>query len=199
MKHWLNLLTAELLPPRQPLTVAAMIRLLLLAALLLALGLGWGYWQRQQLAVAQQQLKARQLQAQQRLATLEARFKEHQPDMALVAQRDSLKSDTDNNKTLLARVEELDRQGQQGFSGLLTALAQSSTPGLWLSQIDIDQGRLALGGKASKAELVPQWLQGFAKEPALAAQAFGQVKITQGEDGYLAFRLDSEGGQDEHH
>ncbi|WP_417358467.1 PilN domain-containing protein [Gallaecimonas pentaromativorans] len=193
MKHNLNLLTPDLLPKRERLSAQTMLLSWALLLALLALGLGWGYWQKSGLEAQQRQLKARQQQLQTALTDKEAALKKWLPDPALVAQRDVIAKARDNSRALLARIDELNSLPQQGFSPVLEALAQRSINGLWLDQIAINGQQLSLSGHATKAPLIPKWVQTFAQEPALAGRQFATVGIDKEQDGTLAFSLKSGG------
>lgn len=68
-----------------------------------------------------------------------------------------------------------------GYSAYFQALARSRVNGLWLTGVQVDgtAADIGLRGRALRAELLPGYLRGLAREPALAGKAFGQVEITR--------------------
>ncbi|WP_115720063.1 PilN domain-containing protein [Gallaecimonas mangrovi] len=198
MKHNLNLLSAELLPPPQSLNARTLLLSWALVTAALALALGFGYWQKSQVLGQKQQLQAQLKQKQKQLTAKETALKGHVADKALLAQRDLLALDRDNAKALLTRVDELNQLPQDGFSPVLQALAESTVNGLWLNDIRIEGQQLSLTGHAFKAPLVMQWLQGFASQPALAGRQFGRLAMDQQKDGNMAFSLASGAAHEAH-
>jgi hypothetical protein len=72
------------------------------------------------------------------------------------------------------------RLGQAGgFSGYFRALARQDLEGVWLTDIVIGSGgaTLSLQGNAMQAELVPQYLQRLAQEPAMKGKSFSTLEI----------------------
>ena len=67
----------------------------------------------------------------------------------------------------------------RGFSGYLRALARQDLEGVWLTDIVIGNGgaTLSLQGNALQAELVPQYLQRLAQEPAMKGKTFSALEI----------------------
>ncbi|EKE67451.1 hypothetical protein [Gallaecimonas xiamenensis] len=196
MKHWLNLLSDDLKPAKERLSAQTLLGSWLLGSLVLALALGWGYWQKASLNQADRQLQQQRQQVAGQLEQAEARLKARQPDPQLLASRDALKARIQSNASLLDRIDQLDHSGQGGFSGILTALAHRSQDGLWLSKVAIRGDLLSLAGSTREASLVPVWVQGFAKEPALAGRSFGQVQIQRSDQGDLHFSLNSGGSHE---
>lgn len=72
----------------------------------------------------------------------------------------------------------------QGFSHHLNSLARQDTDGLWLSYIRVSAlgDNTVLEGQALRADMVPAYLQGLAKEPPFATQRFNQFRIERPED-----------------
>ncbi|TWI69441.1 hypothetical protein IP91_00509 [Pseudoduganella lurida] len=69
----------------------------------------------------------------------------------------------------------------RGYADYFEALARSRVAGLWLTGVQIagGQGDIGLRGRALRAELLPGYLNGLAREPVLQGKAFGQVEIAR--------------------
>ena len=72
-------------------------------------------------------------------------------------------------------------QGAPGYSEYLVALARQSTPGLWLTGVDITGSgeSLVLAGRTQDPELVPGYLQRLAAERTLAGMQFEIFQLTR--------------------
>ena len=81
-----------------------------------------------------------------------------------------------------------------GYSALLRALARVSVDGVWLTRVSFAEGsgELSLAGRASRAELVPAYLDRLRADKALRSQVFSQVEVTRPAAApYLEFTLSS--------
>lgn len=69
----------------------------------------------------------------------------------------------------------------RGYSAYFQALARTRVSGLWLTGVDIGGARAEIGlrGRALRAELLPGYLNGLAREPALQGKAFERVEIAR--------------------
>jgi Tfp pilus assembly protein PilN len=86
----------------------------------------------------------------------------------------------------------------EGFSGFLAALGRQHTPQLWLTDFAINGGTraLELGGRSTRAELVPEYLQRLGSEPALAGQRFNRLEIElDDESAEVTFRARSKAAE----
>jgi Tfp pilus assembly protein PilN len=84
-------------------------------------------------------------------------------------------------------------QGQaytnNGFSAFLAALADIEDQQVWLQHIQIDNGSMALAGRAISSDAVPKWLNQFKHYPPLAKQQFSGLKLFRDEQQRLHFSL----------
>lgn len=69
----------------------------------------------------------------------------------------------------------------EGYSELLRALARRSMEGVWLTRIEFAErsGELSLSGRATRAELVPAYLERLRGEEALRGQAFSRLEVSR--------------------
>jgi Fimbrial assembly protein (PilN) len=82
----------------------------------------------------------------------------------------------------------------EGYSELLRALARRSMKGVWLTRIEFAEasGELSLSGRATRAELVPAYLERLRGEPALRGQAFSRLEVMHpAKMPYVEFTLSS--------
>lgn len=82
----------------------------------------------------------------------------------------------------VAAILEQNRVGDpRGYATYFQALARSRVPGVWLTGVDISgtAADIGLRGRALRAELLPGYLNGLAREPVLQGKAFGSVAIAQ--------------------
>ena len=69
----------------------------------------------------------------------------------------------------------------EGYSASLRALARRSMEGVWLTRIEFAEasGELSLSGRATRAELVPAYLERLRGEQALRGQGFSRLEVTR--------------------
>jgi hypothetical protein len=69
----------------------------------------------------------------------------------------------------------------EGYSDLLRAFARVSMEGVWLTRIDAadGSGELSITGRASRAELVPLYLERLRSEAALSRHEFKRFELTR--------------------
>ena len=82
----------------------------------------------------------------------------------------------------------------EGYSELLRALARRSMEGVWLTRIEFAEpsGELSLAGRATRADLVPAYLERLRAEQALRGNAFARVEVTRpAKTPYVEFTLSS--------
>jgi Tfp pilus assembly protein PilN len=69
----------------------------------------------------------------------------------------------------------------EGYSELLRALARTSMEGVWLTRIQFAEGgELSITGRATRAGLVPAYLERLRSQKALRGQEFSRLEITRG-------------------
>jgi len=69
----------------------------------------------------------------------------------------------------------------EGYAPLLRALARVSVEGVWLTRIQVAEGtgELSLTGRATRAELVPVYLERLRSEEALRGQTFSRLEVVR--------------------
>lgn len=83
----------------------------------------------------------------------------------------------------------------EGYSGMLRALARVSVEGVWLTRVEFseDSGELSLAGRALRADLVPAYLARLRADPSLRKQEFARLEVTRTAPAFVEFTLSSGG------
>lgn len=83
----------------------------------------------------------------------------------------------------------------EGYSGMLRALARVSVEGVWLTRVEFSEGsgELSLAGRALRADLVPAYLARLRAEPSLRKQEFARLEVTRAAPAFVEFTLSSGG------
>lgn len=83
----------------------------------------------------------------------------------------------------------------EGYSGMLRALARVSVEGVWLTRVEFAEGsgELSLAGRALRADLVPAYLARLRVDPALRKQEFARLEVTRAAPAFVEFTLSSGG------
>ena len=127
------------------------------------------------------QLKAQLADAQTRKQATLAGLVPRPKDIGVEAELTRVEAE---NKALhgVTAILEQNRVGDpRGYSAYFQALGRTRVSGLWLTGVQVDGSTAELGlrGRALNAELLPGYLAGLAREPALQGKAFGRVEIAQ--------------------
>ena len=79
----------------------------------------------------------------------------------------------------------------EGYSGMLRALARVSVEGVWLTRVEFSEGsgELSLAGRALRADLVPAYLARLRAEPSLRKQEFARLEVTRATPTFVEFTL----------
>lgn len=69
----------------------------------------------------------------------------------------------------------------KGYSEVLRALARTSVEGVWLTRIQFTKGKgdLSLVGRATRADLVPVYLERLRSEEALRGREFSRLEVSR--------------------
>lgn len=101
------------------------------------------------------------------------------PSAALAAQVAAEERDVAALESIAARLSAgaLGRAG--GFSAHLRAFGRTTTDGVWLTGLKLDNaaGSISLEGRALEPARVPRYLEGLKRDPLLAGTAFAAIEI----------------------
>ena len=152
--------------------------LLALVGLLLAISAfdGWQLWQQQQRLEQVQQAKN---QAQSKLQQVRQEYAPKVTDTELVTKVERLRGLRDNNKQLLASLEDIEGRAERGFYPFLRGLADQHRQGIWLQAIQLSDvgNQLQLAGFSLQPGEIPRWLEGLQQDTAFANFIFSSVEI----------------------
>ena len=100
---------------------------------------------------------------------------------ALAERKKTLEASLASQKQALEAFESGALGRTEGYASLLRALARVSVEGVWLTRIRLAEGsgELSLSGRATRADLVPVYLERLRSEQALRGQAFSRLEVTR--------------------
>lgn len=101
---------------------------------------------------------------------------------ALADRKKALEASLASQTQALAAFDSSALGRSEGYSELLRALARTSMEGVWLTRIQFAEGggELSITGRATRAELVPAYLERLRSQKALRGQEFSRLEITRG-------------------
>jgi len=101
---------------------------------------------------------------------------------ALAERKKALEANLGAQSQALAALESGALGRSDGYSEVLRALARISMEGVWLTRIQFAEGggELSITGRATRAELVPAYLERLRSQKALRGQEFSRLEITRG-------------------
>ncbi|WP_427980881.1 PilN domain-containing protein [Agarivorans sp.] len=188
MKIRINLYTDEFRPQPERVSLRQAVLAWLLVGLLAVAAI---FWQQGHTAALQQQAgaqKQRLAQQQQQLEQMKKAIEQRVVNASLQRQVEQAEQLLSMKRLLLQRL-----QGQaytnKGFASFFSSLAAIEDQQVWLQHIHIDDGVLALAGRATSSDAVPKWLNQFKHYPPLARQQFSGLKLFRDEQQRLYFSL----------
>jgi hypothetical protein len=115
---------------------------------------------------------------------------------ALAERKKALEDTLANQGQALQALKEGSFGRNEGYSGMLRALARVSVEGVWLTRVEFSEGsgELSLAGRGLRADLVPAYLARLRADPSLRKQEFAQLEVTRAAPAFVEFTLSS-GGQ----
>jgi hypothetical protein len=189
MMQQVNLLTDELKPKRDPLTLQQLLStwLALLGLLMLvSVWQGFGIWS----------LESAHAERQQALETLTAdndalrASVSTAPEPELIAEVAAMRERFSLQSLMVDAVTGYER-GDAGFSGYLTDLAVNHVDGMALQRIELADGgsRITLSGETEAPVNVPVFLKRLSDGDSFSGHRFDQLRLEAQESGLLRFRI----------
>ena len=185
----INLLTAELRPPRERFTLVnvAIVWVLCVTALGLVSLVEHLRWQR---------LEDEHVALQAKWTLLKEAGEQMRPgasamDPALATQVDALRAELADRQILARRLQQTLEEGRPGFAPYLEALADHTVDGVWLRQFSLQPGldELTFRGTALEAVRVPLFLQALSGGKAFQGRRFASVEVVARDDGLMDFEI----------
>jgi len=190
MRQQVNLLTPELLPKPERLSLQQLLGIwcLFCAALLIGSAFnGWRLWSLER-GVADLQGQWREL--EQHNNELEAELI-REPEAVLAAQVADLTRRAQQRQQLLELLDADAPRGTTSFSGVLGDLARYPVPGLWFDGIRLEHAgqTLALEGRAMNPARLPELLKALKRTRHIAGRRFDRLQLEQDPEGGVRFLL----------
>jgi Tfp pilus assembly protein PilN len=192
IKSRINLYTAEFRPVPERLSLRQLLGLLVFLLVMVVSALAYEVYQDSVVSRRESNAKMRLEQTQQSLEQAKESLKARQVDSKLEARVSLYQRDLKVKQLLMNRMDGR-RYTNEGFSGVLTALASIEQSQVWLSDIQIRGGYVALKGSTRSSDDVPKWVSQFKYYPALADQRFSALRIYRDKKEALRFELSSSG------
>lgn len=180
MMRQINLFNPALLPKKH--YVSAKSALQLLGVVLLALGAFIAYNK-----IASDRLHAQLAQNAKQLANLQGQLQKMNSEFAPRQKSLTLEQDVQSAEQRLQGIRQLQTAlvggnfgSTTGYAVTMSALARQTTPGVWLTGLDVDAGNsnIALHGRALQAGLLPQYVQSLRSEASFQGKSFASLDVS---------------------
>ena len=131
---------------------------------------------------------------QQQLQSLQSSFSSRGDAVVLEKTLQDMQANLQQREFVLEQLGLKAEGMRRGVAGLLESLASMSIDGLWLTDIQVNQGQLSVSGLTTDVEKVPQLIQRLQQINSLQDKRFARLEITTNEEfeGLLKFTLQSE-------
>lgn len=193
-EHAINFHQDHLKPKRDKFCLSNVLAAWLVFSTVLLLGYaGIVYQQRQaqlQWQVLEQQNTVLTQQATELRQQVAARF----PSAGKQAAIERLKKEIVAKQQAQQAMGQFDIGQQQGYSGVLNALAKLARRDISLSAISLDAVQLNVQGLARDPVAIPNWINQFKQELNLMGRSFEQLTIDRNEQGMIVFELNPQRG-----
>ena len=190
MKQQVNLLTDDLKPKRDPLSLGQLLSLWGAFAAVLVVFSGWGGASLWQLADEEAEKREQWRLLQKTNEQLKSSTSET-ADPTLEAEVTALKSNRADQERLMAALMHYHTDQAHGFSHYLNDLAEHQVDGMWLSRITLSDGggRIQLQGVTLDPQHLPLFLRELSKGEAFNGHRFDELTLEETDDGLLEFDL----------
>lgn len=180
MPNQINLINPSYRKTRHPLNA---VNMLLGAALLLAGMFAWGLSEqavKRGLDARSTEAGARHKKVKDQFDTASAALKKDEPNKVLVDEVAKLDLRLRIQREVLTALETGGLGSGEGFSRYLTALARQRIDGVWLTKVSLSaDNQLSIGGRMTRAELLPQYIRLLNKEDVLRGRRFGELRLIE--------------------
>ena len=179
MMQQINLYQPVFRRERKVFSAVAMAQVLALVFVAL---LGIYAWQRVATHTLQRQLETsqqRQNAAQKQLSTLVLKLSSRKVSPALVLAQSLARQKLAGRHAVLQALSSQAQGNIAGFGPVLDALSRSTHAGIWLTQVNLENGgtRFALAGRITTGEMLPRYLDLLRRQPAVSEYRFATLKI----------------------
>lgn len=142
---------------------------------------GFNEYQFQQKQIQRQELEQQLQKKTTHLQQLQARFPKQEIDNSLSEQLQNSQQLYQSLSQIIELLSDDQSDQAQGYSQYLTALAEHSTPDVWLTRINIDSTHqdIRLHGSTFKPEQIPALLQRLQNSSAFKGRRFARLNIQE--------------------
>jgi hypothetical protein len=191
MMQQVNLLTAELMPRQEPLTVKQLGLIWLGFTGLLLLATTWSGFDIWRLTADEDAVRAQWQTLRDANEQLRASFSTT-PDPQLEEAVAALRIEQAERAALMSLLADYHQGQASGFSGYLRDLSTHSVDGMWLSEISLHGGGrwIGLKGVATDPARVPEFLRALADGESFDGHLFDGFELRETESGLLEFALE---------
>ncbi len=192
MMQQINLYQPVFRRERKVFSAVAMMQVL--AVVVVAL-LGIYSWQFIATHALQRQLdvyQQHQVTAQKRLSELMLKLSSRKVNPVLAEVLSRAQQELAGRRAVLRALSSQSHGNTQGFASLLGALSHSVHAGIWLTGVKLNHGgtQLALAGRLTQAEKLPQYLHQLRRQPVVSGYRFAKLEIVRDQKtGQLHFLL----------
>lgn len=126
-------------------------------------------------------VQARLDQRKSQIESLKAQLEARKPDPVLKNRVSSMERNIQAKQRLIALVSGSEGGNTDGFSAYLRGLSERPVPGLWLTEIQIQNGGTSIGfsGETTSPEKVPVFLKSLADKKSYFGHQFEKLQMSQ--------------------
>lgn len=123
--------------------------------------------------------------------SLDQKLIAHKPSAAKIAAISRLKENVKTKQDSLNVINSFDDEKLEGYSGVMSSLANLNSNEISLNSIQIDDNKLNVQGYARNPEVVPSWVGLFKDELSLVGRTFEHLSIGRDDKDNVIFSLRS--------
>lgn len=192
MKHRVNLLTEAYRPKLELISFNLLIFAVCISLLLVVATYGFVQYQHSRVKSELANTKSQQALRDRQISTLSERLSQLTEDPKMLAQVQLLEEDIKQIRMLIRQLAGREAQKSRGFSELMLELANQHDSALWLTKIDLNEGKVSFEGQALDASAVPRWVGKLAATSYFERTEFASARLFRDEQDALNFSLSSE-------
>ena len=194
MMQQVNLLTDELRPRREPLTLNQLFMLWVGFAVILLLVSSWSGVDTWQLATKEDETREQWRLLKETNDRLRASYSAT-ADPALEARVAALRLEQEEREQLVTMLADYHNQQALGFSGYLSDLSSHGVSDMWLSEIAFETGGqwIRLKGMTTDPARVPEFLHQLSEDSSFDGHLFDAFELKEAESGLIEFAIDGPG------
>ena len=180
MSQQINLYNPVFLKQKHYFSATTMVQAL---AMVLAGSLGmvaFGVWQNRTLEAVLERADGQVVAQRAQMVKFSREFSEQGASRALTDQLSRIEERLQQRQALLGDMKTGVGGNAEGFSRYLAALARQSTPGVWLTGVEIGakDGGLVIRGRALESRMVPAYIRSLNREAPMAGRAVGELRMS---------------------